>query len=428
MTVNTKTRKTKKRTRGSGSIIQKPSGVYAFQYRDTQGKRITKSLGTRNRQTAETLAEPLSATLGAKSAVEAVKHITKARELIDTLPLPLGEVWEAFENTRPSAGAGTLGLYKHAFTRFKTWVEENKPSVVDLADINEEIASDWLHAEWKGQISRSTYHDRRGSMLTITKALMKPYRLQENPWPLTARIKKAGQPQQQRLPLSREHVQALLEQEMKQDVRAIMLLALCAGMRLKDAALLKWPDVSERMITYVPAKTKNSTEAKPQVPILPLLAQTLKDLPRDEDSEYVVPRLAAWYLRCSTGISRMLVRELHKVTGKSIQSADGKGKVARSEYGYHSLRHTFCTELARAGVPVAKLAAMAGDTIATVDKFYVKLDLSAQPIEQLSAIRSALALASGGEGGNERERLKCMVDELPISEVRKLLKKLSIDE
>ena len=427
MTVNTKTRKTKKRTRGSGSIIQKPSGVYAFQYRDAQGKRITKSLGTRNRETADALAEPLSATLGARSAVEAVQHIARAKELVDTRVLPLGEVWEAFENTRPSAGTGTMGLYKNAFNRFKAWAEENRPSVGDLADIDEEIASDWLHAEWKDQISASTYNDRRGSMLTITKALMRPYRLQLNPWMATERKKMAGK-QQQRLPLSREHVQALLEQKMKQDVRALMLLALCAGMRLKDAAFLKWSDVGGGFITYTPAKTKNTSAAKVQVPILPLLIQTLEGLPKDEDSEYVVPRLAAWYQRCSTGISRMLVRELHKVTGKSIQSADGKGKVARSAYGYHSLRHTFCTEAARAGVPATMLAAMAGDTISTVDKFYVKLDLSAQPIEQLSAIRSTLALASGGEGNGEREQLKHLVDDMPISEVRKLLKKLSIDE
>jgi len=58
-----------------------------------------------------------------------------------------------------------------------------------------------------------------------------------------------------------------------------------------------------------------------------------------------------------------------------------------------------------------------------VDKFYVKLDLSAQPIEQLSAIRSTLALVSGGEGNGEREQLKHLVDDMPISEVRKLLKK-----
>jgi integrase len=302
-------------------------------------------------------------------------------------------------------------------------VEEHNPSVTDIADINDEVASDWLDSEWKSRISASTYNDRRGSMLTITKALMRPYRLLSNPWMGAERKKLAGK-QQQRLPLSREHVQTLLEKEMEQDVRALMLLALCAGMRLKDAALLQWSSVGGCFISYSPAKTKNTSAAKVQVPMLPWLAQELEDLPKDEDSEYVVPRLAAWYKRNSTGISRMLVRELHKITGRSIQSAEGKGKVARSEYGFHSLRHTFCTEAARAGVPATMLAAMAGDTISTIDKFYVKINLAVQPVEQLSGIRSALMLASGGEGSGEREQLKRMVDELPISEVRKLINEL----
>jgi hypothetical protein len=117
----------------------------------------------------------------------------------------------------------------------------------------------------------------------------------------------------------------------------------------------------------------------------------------------------------------MLVRELHKVTGSSIQSAEGKGKVARSEYGYHSLRHTFCTEAARSGIPAATLAAMAGDTISTVDKFYIKLDLSAQPIEQLASIKSTLSLAAGG-ADRDREQLKQLADDLPLKVVREILK------
>ncbi|MFT5622957.1 MAG: integrase [Bacteroidia bacterium] len=415
-----RTRRTKKRAHGTGAIIKKANGIYAFQYRDATGKKITKTLGTRNRSEAEKLAEPYAATTSAKDTAEAVQQIARAKDLIDSKVLPLAGTWEAFENTRPSAGTGTMGLYKGAFNRFKAWATANRASITDMADIDEQAASDWLASEWKSDISASTYNDRRGSMLTITKALTRPYRLHVNPWTATERKKMAGK-QQHRLPLTREHVQKLLKAEMKQDVRALMLLALCAGMRLKDAAFLKWSDVGGGFITYRPEKTKNTSAAKVQVPALPLLAKTLNALPRDEDSDYIVPRLAAWYKRCSTGISRMLVRELHKITGKSVQELEGRGKVARSEYGFHSLRHTFCTEAARAGVPATLLAAMAGDTISTVDKFYIKLDLSAQPIEQLASIKSTLALSSGG-ADREREQLKQLADELSLEEVREILK------
>jgi integrase len=414
------TRRTKKRAHGTGAIIKKANGIYAFQYRDATGKKITKTLGTRNRSEAEKLAEPYAATTSAKDTAAAVVQIARAKELIDTKVLPLSDAWEAFENTRPSAGTGTMGLYQNALKRFIAWVKVNRESVTDMGDIDEQTASEWLASEWKAEISASTYNDRRGSMLTITNGLMRPYRLKVNPWTATERKKLAGK-QQHRLPLTREHVQKLLKAEMKQDVRALMLLALCAGMRLKDAAFLKWSDVGGGFITYRPEKTKNTSAAKVQVPVLPLLAKTLDALPRDEDSDYIVPRLAAWYKRCSTGISRMLVRELHKITGKSVQELEGRGKVARSEYGFHSLRHTFCTEAARAGVPATLLAAMAGDTISTVDKFYIKLDLSAQPIEQLASIKSTLALSVTG-ADREREQLKQLADELSLEEVREILK------
>ena len=419
MTKEDTTRRTKKRAHGTGSLIKKSNGIYAFQYRDVTGKKITRTLGTRNRKEAEILAEPFGSMTAAKNRADAVQQIAEAKALIDAKVLPLSDVWEAFEGTRPSAGAGTLSLYHHAFNRFKSWAKENRPSIADITDIDERAASDWLHSEWKGQISASTYNDRRGSMLTITNALMRPYRLPFNPWAKTERKKMAGK-QQQRLPLSSEHVQKLLSSEMPQDVQAIMLLALCAGLRLKDAVYLQWSNIGGGFITYTPAKTKNTSAVKVQVPILPQLAQSLEDLPKEEDSEYVMPRLAAWYKRSSTGISRMLVRELHKITGKSLQDATGIGKVARSEYGFHSLRHTFCTEVARAGVPAATLAAMVGDTISTVDKFYIKLDLSAQPIEQLASIKSTLSLATGGANG-ERELLKQLADDLPLKVVRAIL-------
>ena len=416
-------RRTKKRAHGTGAIIKKANGIYAFQYRNATGKKITKTLGTRNRKEAEELAEPLGSMTAAKNRADAVQQIAEAKDLIDKRVLAMGDIWEAFEATMPSAGSGTMGLYRNAFKGFKAWTETNRPSITDITDIDEQAASDWLLSEKQTRISASTYNDRRGAMLTITNALTRPFRLQVNPWSKTERMKMAGK-QQHRLPLSREHVQKLLAADMKQDVKTLMLLALCAGMRLKDAAFLKWSDVGGGFITYTPVKTKNTSGAKVQVPVLPLLAKTLEAMPRDEESEHIMPRLAAWYSRNSTGISRMLVRELHKITGKSLQDATGKGKVTRSEYGFHSLRHTFCTEAARAGVPATMLVAMVGDTISTIDKFYIKLDLSAQPIEQLASIKSTLSLATGS-GDRDREQLKQLADELSVEEVRKILREHS---
>lgn len=423
-TAEEKPRQARRRSKGSGSITQKPSGIYCFQFRGADGKKVTKSLGTRNYKVATEKAIPLAEAFAAKDTAEAVQKIAKAKDLIDTKTLALDDVWEAFVATRPSAGSGTQSLYKNALNRFVNWAKENRPSLTELADVDARAASDWLQEEWEGGISASTYNDRRGSMLTITKALMRPYRLSDNPWIGTDRKKMAGK-QQIRLPLNKDQVTALLNLDIEQDTRVLMLLALCAGMRLKDAVLLEWESIAGGFITYTPAKTINTSSARVQVPILPALLEALEALPKAKGEKFILPRLAEWYQSNSSCVNRMLLRKIHSVTGNDKQDASGKGKIARSEYGYHSLRHTFCTECARAGVPATMLAAMAGDTIATLDKFYVKLDLAASAIPQLSRIRTTLALAVGGEGAQEREQLKELVDELPLSKVRELIKKLS---
>lgn len=402
----------------------RPLGLYGFQIRGKNGNKVTGSLGTRNYKEAQDKAVPLAEAFSAKDSVQAVQLIARAKKLVDTRELKLEDVWKAFEETRPSAGEGTLKLYKNALNRFLVWTEEERPSLKELGEVDIQVASDWLHHEWTGGISASTYNDRRGAMLTITKALIRPYRLPENPWIETDRKKMAGK-QQVRRPLNKEHVKALLAMEMDPDVRVLMLLALCAGMRLMDAVLLERESVADGFITYTPAKTKNTSAAQVQVPIIPILDDAIQKLPKQKSDKYLLPKLAEWYLDRSDCVNRMLVRKIHAVTGKKKQDATGKGKVARREYGYHSLRHTFCTECARAGVPASVLAAMAGDTIATVDKFYVKMNLSAPAIRELAPIKSRLALASGGEAAQEREKLKQLIDELPIAEVRKLIKELS---
>lgn len=411
-------RQSKKRPYGSGALIKKSNGIYAYQYRDAAGKRLTRSLGTRNFKEAEKLASPLRATASAQNTIEAVQQIARTKEMLTTKKLLLTDVWEAFMHTRPSAGDGTLKLYRHALENFIGWVNLSQPQITDLADIDEQAAADWLAYEWKRNISASTYNDRRGSMLTITKNLMRPYRLSSNPWSATERKKMAGR-QQQRLPLTREHVQALLSENWEQDIKGIMLLSLCAGMRLKDAANLKWADISGGFISYTPEKTKRTSGVRVQVPLLPALSETLEELPRT--SEYVLPRLADKYARSAHSLSKLLVKKLHSITGKAVQDPTGRGKVARSAYGFHSLRHTFCTEAARAGVPATLLAAMAGDNITTVEKFYVKLDLTARPIEQVSSIARTINLVTRSNE-TEREKLKQLADNLPLDDVRAILK------
>jgi integrase len=414
-----RSRKIKQRAKGTGAIITLPSGMYAFQYRAADGKKKTKSLKTRNRKEAEEKAKPLAAMVSAQDQADAVKGIAKARELIDNGSLPLGDVWEEFMLTRPTAGAGTLKLYERIFKQFTVWLKAKYPETTDFADVDEAMAKAWLIDVWADGISASTFNDKRGALQTITKALVQADKIKSNPWRKTA-AKKAVK-QQRREALSPEQAQALIEVQTTKENHALLMLALFGGLRLKDAALLKWECVKGRTIQYIPAKTERTSEIKATVPILPPLQAALDALPREGD--YVLPETAESYQRRTETIKSRVLKLVQGVTGTE-KNESNLGLVNRSKYGYHSLRHTFATEAARAGATAAELQSMTGDTMQTLGKYYLAVKIDERPNQYFANIRR---LASG-QTESEREELMRLADELPLAEVKRILKMINAKE
>jgi hypothetical protein len=128
--------KTKRRSKGTGSIIKLPSGYYAYQYLDEKGKRKTESLKVKSRSRAQKLADERAEVVTAGDEDEALKAIARATGKLDADPLALDKVWEAFEATHPDCGPGTLSLHKGAWNRFLKWMKENRPNVVDVGDVD----------------------------------------------------------------------------------------------------------------------------------------------------------------------------------------------------------------------------------------------------------------------------------------------------
>jgi len=417
MKTTTDKRRTKKRNHGTGAIITLPSGFYAFQYRAIDGKKKTKSLKTRNRKEAEEAAQPFIQMMGAKDQAEAVRAIAKARDLVNNGALPLADVWEAFIATRPSAGAGTLKLYERIFIQFTAWLRQMNPQIEDFADIDESTARAWLIEVWGGGISASTFNDKRGALQTITKALINAGKVKSNPWQGTA-SKKAVK-QQRREAITPDQASELIELETTAENHALLMLALFAGMRLKDAALLKWECVKGRTIQYTPAKTERTSEVQATIPILPPLEAALSVLARE--GEYVLPETAKSYQRRTETVKARVLKLVQGVAGYE-KNESTQGLICRSKYGYHSLRHTFATEAARAGATAAELQAMTGDTMQTLGKYYLAVKIDEKPNSHFANIRR---LASG-QRESARDELARFADELPLSEVKELLKRINL--
>jgi integrase len=421
----------KKRAHGVGTVFKDSrTGMYRYQWTDTTtGKKRTKSLGTKDRAEAERKAGAYTKMQEASDRDEAMLHIAKSRKLVHVGDVPLDEAWATFLATDPTTSAGTLANYRRNLAHFVTWIKEYRPGMVGMADVDHEAARAYLETLWKTGIAAATFNQRRMSLARIAKAVAEKHGT-GNPW---ADTKPRPVAEQQRLPLDAGQVAGLgdvfrnpdITIPYRDEMRMLFLVCIYVGTRLCDAVNLKWEDVDlvAGRIDYTPAKTAGKAK-RAAVPILPPLASALFEWRADvpTDCPLVLPQIAAHYARNPDYIKRACLDVLHRVTGTGREHNAGvkaQYKVRRSAYGMHSLRHTFGTNIAAAGVPVAYLSSMMGDNITTVQKYYTHVGFAMELVEGFGTITNMIEAKQGADP--ERAKLHRLADELPLSAVREVL-------
>jgi len=133
------------------------------------------------------------------------------------------------------------------------------------------------------------------------------------------------------------------------DYRDLFVIGCQTGMRLKDAALLKWDDVKVDFIEISPYKTKRSGNTA-RIPISPTLRPVLDERKIDGSTGYILPGIAEHYLRNPDYVTKTCKGVFEDVLGKenTVLSATGHKHRKRDIciYSFHSLRTTFMSILA----------------------------------------------------------------------------------
>ena len=419
----------RRRSKGTGTVYCR-NGTYYLEYREPHtGKKVKKSLRTKDEKEALRKAKDMERAMDARTAEEVTLHLARARNIIKSRDLPLVEVWPAFLDTNPSASEGTLRNYERALRDFSEWLGVERPSITSFTQTDQPTATAYLESLWGSGISANTYNYRRNALGHITKKLAPSYHIDANPWPLTERRAEA---KQQRMALTSQQVSDFLAKfdddtvsvPHRREFRALAMICLYTGTRLIDGVNLGPADIdlAGGKITYTPRKTAR-TGRKALVPILPPLRAVLADLMADrEPSETrLLPTIASVYERNPDGIQKPLVSLVQSVTGdgKEHNGGTGQRKVQRAAYGAHSLRHTFASMAAMAGAKPAYLAAMLGDNITTVQKYYVQVGLAVTLVDGFADVPKMIEARAIQDP--DRAQLHRLADELPIEAVRELL-------
>lgn len=182
------------------------------------------------------------------------------------------------------------------------------------------------------------------------------------------------------------------------DWKGLILAGYFTGGRLRDLSQLKWSnvDLAEKTITFVQRKVEGkSSKARVKIPIHEALDEYLISCPSSDASNVpVFPELHDKPGSGKIGLSLAFKRIMERagidpgIIRERGRGKDGKGKAGRSvsSLSFHSLRHSFNSALANAGVSQELRQKLTGHASADMNAIYTH--------HELETIRVAVAKIS----------------------------------
>jgi integrase len=192
-----------------------------------------------------------------------------------------------------------------------------------------------------------------------------------------------------REPFTPDEISQLVTAASEEDWRGAVLLAATSGLRLRDVASLTWGaiDFEEGLLRTETEKTG----AVVVLPVHPDFMAWLADRPRGIGKAFVFPTLAGKRIGGCSGLSAQFrkIIEAAGITGRVIERT-GKGRTGHSK-GFHSLRHSFISGLANAGVSPDVRQKLAGHADARVHAGYThhEIETLRAAIGKLPGLRNA---------------------------------------
>jgi integrase len=193
-----------------------------------------------------------------------------------------------------------------------------------------------------------------------------------------------GEESAEREPFTREQICKLI-QAADGDWRPTILMAFYTGARLSDIANMRWSAINfdDRLITFSPRKTKRAKKTL-HLPLHPNLELELRKR-RGLPLAFVFPTLAGRRAGGTGGLSAEFaaIMERAKIRPQIVRHTEG-GR-ANKTLSFHSLRHSFNSALANAGVVRELRQALTGHASEKMNELYTHRE-----VEPLRAAIAAL--------------------------------------
>ena len=298
----------------------------------------------------------------------------RERRAAGQLLVPLSELWESFNSSlsRRPVSREFNDRCQQRLRIFTEWMERNRPAARGLADVDKETAEAFMR-EIRARSAPKTFNDYRALLSQVWKVLDAAAGLEGfNPW---REIEPLERETHERRELTAEELARVVE-PLEGEWRVLFALGIYTGLRLGDAVNLTWGavDLARGFIQCKPHKTaKHGTVVR--IPLFPALASILAETPARRRRGKILPGLAEEYAACPSVFSRR-IKAIFEAAGIETQGETGranpKTETTRKavEVGFHSLRHTYVSLCANAGVPLHIVQAIVGHTNTAMTEHY----------------------------------------------------------
>ena len=384
-----------------GSLQQEKSGRWTMRV-CIDGKRYSRSTRTRDREQAERFLQRFLAPLG-----------------LGERRLPLADVWNAYviSPNRNELAPATLDAKRVVWMHFAKWMERNYLPVRDLAGVTAEMIAEYL-ALLRTNLCGSSYNGRVCVLREIFRTLAAKACLEEDPW---EGVRLRPDDSHSRRELTLVELKRLLEAAkavpsasrrpalasggavttpvaedgdgtVANEWYKLILIGIYTGLRLGDCCRLDWSQINPAagVIQIVPSKTRRHHQRMVTIPIHPSLGRALLSTIEQSNNPNnrtiltgpVLPGIAEMYGRARWQVSHELSRIFRAANIQTSVRLEGRHRKT-PEATFHSLRHTFVSFAANAGVPLHIVQSIVGHESTAMTRHYYH--------ENLTALKSAVA-------------------------------------
>lgn len=427
--------KGKERRKGAGTLEKR--GKYYIARWTVDGKRYAQSTGTADRREAEIKLAEIVAPFQLKDKAERLEAFagklggvqSRIRDFEESRPaLKLADAWGVYlksPNRPDTAGAARLRICEGWTNRLVSFMARRYADIDEVRKMTKAHAQTFA-AEGFCDCGNSTRNQAISYFRKLWRVLIadESARVSENIWD---GIQKRHETHTRRREMTVEElarVYNLLEGEM----RLLFSVGIYTGQRLGDCALLEWGqvDLIRRHISLIPRKTARKTGRTVIIPIHANLLKMLLEFPAAARVGYVMPQCAKMYTEQAAKLSGRFMR-VFKAAGIQTETDGADGHRKRALVSFHSLRHTFVSLAANAGVPLAVVQSIVGHSTVDMTRHYFHESENAlvSAVAALPSVTGGGAGADAGGGMSARLRSVCaLADELTAEERAELLRHL----